>query len=165
MECPIRKRVRSRVVNKLAILFTFIGIITCDPNELCFTDNDTRVKISFKRIIYSNTDSSFLENDTLIFSRITALGTDSIFVESDTLSTVVLPVNTGVNFTVFLFDSNQGSDTLELSYKTISRLISVECGPEQIIEDLEAGVFTFDSLGILNTALLEQVITNVEVYR
>ncbi len=165
MECPMRKRVRSRVVNKLAILFTFIGIITCDPNELCFTDNDTRVKISFKRIIYPNTDSSFLENDTLIFSRITALGTDSIFVDSDTLSTVVLPVNTGVNFTVFLFDSNQGSDTLELSYKTISRLISVECGPEQIIEDLEAGVFTFDSLGILNTALLEQVITNVEVYR
>jgi hypothetical protein len=165
MECPMRNRVWSWVVNKLAILVTFMGIITCAPNELCFTDNDTQVKISFKKEIYSGTDSAFFENDTLIFSRITALDTDSIFVDSDTLSTVVLPVNTGVNFTVFLFDSDRGRDTLELSYKTISKLISVECGPEQIIEDLGVGVFTFDSLAILNSALLEQVNTNVEVYR
>ena len=104
MVCSMRNRVLSRVVNKLAILATFMGIITCAPNELCFTDNDTQVKISFKKEIYSGTDSAFFENDTLIFSRITALDTDSIFIELDTLSRVVLPVHTGVNFTVFLFE-------------------------------------------------------------
>jgi len=164
MECPMRNRVWSWVVNKLAILGTIMGIITCAPDEVCFTDNDTQVKISFKKEVYSGTDSAFFENDTLIFSRITALDTDSIFVEVDTLSRVVLPVNTGVNLTVFLFASDQGSDTLELSYKTVSRLISVDCGPEQIIDHLRAGVSTFDSLEILNPALLLQVITNVEVY-
>ena len=160
MECPMRNRVRSWVVNKLAILATLMGFIACAPDEICFTDNDTRVKINFKKEIYSGTDSAFFENDTLIFIRITALNTDSIFIESDTLSRVVLPVNTGVNTTTFIFDSDQGSDTLELRYQRQQRLISVDCGPEQIIDNLEAGVFTFDSLGILNPALLEPVNTN-----
>lgn len=161
----MRNRVWSWVVSKLAILATFMGFTTCAGDESCFTDNDTRVKISFKRVIYPDTDSSFLENDTLIFSRVTALDTDSIFIGTDTLSRVVLPVNTGVNVTVFVFDSDQGSDTLELRYQRQQRLISVDCGPEQIIDNLEAGAFTFDSLGILIPALLEQADTNVEVYR
>ena len=165
MECPMRNRVRSWVVNKLAILAAFMGFVACSPDEICFTDHDTQVKINFKKEIYSGTDSAFFENDTLIFIRITALDTDSIFVESDTLSRVVLPVNTGVNITTFIFDSDQGSDTLELRYQRQQRLISVDCGPEQVIDNLEAGAFTFDSLKIMNPILLVQENTNVEVYR
>ena len=138
--------------------------MNCAPDEICFTDNDTTIKISFKTIIYADTDSAFLENDTLIFSRVTALDTDSIFIESDTLSAVVLPVNTGSNSTVFILDSDQGSDTLEFNYKRVQRLISVECGPDQMIDNLEAGKFTFDSLNIISPVLLEET-DNVEVYR
>jgi hypothetical protein len=99
----------------------------------------------------------------LIFSQITALLTDSLFVVSDTLSTIILPVNTGADVTVFILDSEQGRDTLEFNYNRQQRLISVECGPEQVINNLEAGQSTFDSLGILHQELIEEV-TNVEIY-
>jgi len=161
----MRNRVWCWVINKLAVFATFMGFMACAPDEICFTNNDTQVKISFKKEIYPGTDSAFFENDTLIFSRISALDTDSIFVESDTLFRVVLPVNTGTNATIFIFDSDQGSDTLELHYQGTHKLISVDCGPEQIIDNLEAGVFSFDSLAILNPVLLESENTNVEVYR
>ena len=149
----------------MTLVLFLAGLINCAPDEICFTENDTRVKISFKQVIYPDTDSAFLQNDTLIFSRITALLTDSVFVVSDTLTSTILPVNTGADVTVFILDSDQGNDTLELRYKRVQRLISVDCGPEQVIDNLEAGLSTFDSLGILFQELNEKVTTNVEIYR
>jgi len=164
-ENSILGRVWWWTLKSLILVVLLAGLINCAPDEICFTENDTRVKISFKKVIYRDTDSAFLENDTLIFSQITALLTDSLFVVSDTLTTIILPVNTGADVTVFILDSDQGSDTLEFSYNRQQRLISVECGPEQVIDNLEAGQSTFDSLGILNQELTEQVTTNVEIYR
>lgn len=154
-----------RNLKPLALVLFLVGLINCAPDEVCITENDTRVKISFKQVIYPDTDSAFLQNDTLIFSRITALLTDSVFVVSDTLTSTILPVNTGADVTVFILDSDQGNDTLELRYKRLQRLISVDCGPEQVIDNLEAGLSTFDSLGILFQELSEKVTTNVEIYR
>ena len=43
----MRNRVLTRIVKKTTILAALIGCITCAPDEICFTENDTRVKIDF----------------------------------------------------------------------------------------------------------------------
>ena len=78
---------------------------------------------------------------------------------------MVLPVNTGADVTIFEFDTDLGVHTMELQYQRTQRLISVDCGPEQIIEVLAAGETTFDSLEIIQTTLLSDPTTNVEVFR
>jgi hypothetical protein len=138
--------------------------MTCAPDEICFTDNSTLVRIDFKRVVYADTDSAFLENDTLIFFQVSALETDSIFIQLDTLSSLVLPVNTGQDQTTFTLDTDRGSHHLELQYHRAQRLISVECGPEQIFDQLEARAATFDSLSIKQPNLTDPPATNVEIY-
>jgi hypothetical protein len=165
MKPPMRNRVLTRVMRRILVLATFMGFMACAPDEVCFTENGTQVKIDFKKVIYPNTDSSFAERDTLIVFQIAAVDTDSIFMEVDTISSVVLPVNTGADVTIFEFDTDLGVHTMELQYQRTQRLISVDCGPEQIIEDLEAGETTFDSLEIIQTTLLSDPTTNVEVFR
>ena len=161
----MRNRVPARVISQITIVAIFFGSIACAPDEICFTENDTRVKIDFNRIIFPGTDSAVVENDTLIVFQISALGTDSIFVELDTVSSVILPVNTVADATTFVFETDQGTQSLELMYQRSQRVISVDCGPEQIIDGLEIGQSTFDSLEVVQPALIEQPNTNVEVYR
>ncbi len=155
---------RNRVVGNLAIVAVIVGVMTCAPDELCFTENGSEVRIDFKRIIYPDTDSAFTENDTLIFLQIKALDTDSVFVQMDTLSTVVLPINTGSDETTFLFDTERGAYALELSYQRKQRLIPADCGPEQIFDELAATTFSFDSLAVIQPRLIDPPITNVEIY-
>ena len=156
---------RNRAVGKVAIFVVIIGTMTCAPDEICFTDNSTEVKIDFKRIIYPETDSAFVENDTLIFLQITALETDSVFLQVDTVSTVVVPINTGKDETTFLFDTDQNSYSLALEYQRTQRLISADCGPEQIIDELTLKQSTFDSVSVIQPTLSDPPITNVEIYR
>ena len=164
-QCPMRNRVLTRIVNKTTILAALIGGITCAPDEICFTDNDTRVKIDFNRILFPGTDSALVETDTLIIFQITAPGPDSVFLSQDTVTNVILPVNTLAEATTFVFDTDQGVKSLELTYQRTQRLISVDCGPEQIIDELAIGETTFDSLEVVQPSLFEQPNTNVEVYR
>jgi hypothetical protein len=156
---------KNRLLPKLLPLMVLAGITACAPDEICFTDNSTQVRIDFKRVIYAGTDSAFTENDTLVFAQVRALDTDSIFVDADTLSSVILPLNTGKNETTFVFDIGLEMHTLELRYQRTQRLISVDCGPEQIIDQLESVQSTFDSLAVLQPVLTEPPATNVEIYR
>jgi len=142
-----------------------VGTVACAPDEICFTDNSTEVRIDFKKVVYAGTDSAFTENDTLVFAQISALDTDSIFIQDDTLTSVILPLNTGNNETTIVFDTDLERHTLELKYQRTQRLISADCGPEQIIDQLEALHSTFDSLVVLQPVLTEPPTTNVEVYR
>ena len=160
----MRNRVRPGVIKLLVILVFIIGFFNCAPDEVCIGLNNTELRIDFKRVVYPDTDSAFVENDTLIFYQISAEDTDSVFVELDTLSRVFLPVNTGQNETTFLFDTDRGSHSLNLSYRRTSRLASVDCGPEQLIEQLTTGPSSFDSVAVLQPALTDIPNTNVEVY-
>ena len=155
----------NRAVRRLAIFALIMGIFACAPDEICFTENSTQIKVDFKRIVYPGTDSAFVENDTLIFLQITAQETDSIFRQADTLSTIVLPLNTGKDETTFLFDTDQNSYSLGLKYVRTQRLISTDCGPEQIIEELTLEQSTFDSAAVVQPILIEPPVTNVEIYR
>ena len=160
-ECSMR----YRVLPKLSLLAVLMGFAACAPDEICFTENSTEVRIDFKRVFYAGTDSAFTENDTLIFLQVSALETDSVFIEADTLSRVVLPLNTGKNETTFVFDTDQSTHTLGLQYQRTQRLISADCGAEQIIDQLEAVQSTFDSVTIVLPQLTEPPTTNVEIYR
>ncbi len=137
---------------------------SCAPDEICFSDNTTLVQLEFLTIQYEGTDSAEVVNDTLIFNSITAQATDSVFVEGDTLAKLALPVNTADTVTWFLFDSDRGMDSLQLSYRVFRRLISEECGPEQIFDELNLGSTSFDSVVIIAPLLNQQIAKNVEVY-
>ena len=90
--------------------------------------------------------------------------TDSIFITQDTLSSVTVPVNTGKNQTIVVFDTDRGTHQLELNYHRTQRLISADCGPEQSINSLETGTTSFDSAIVIQPALTEPANSNVEVY-
>jgi hypothetical protein len=155
---------RKRAAGNLAIFAVIMGTLACAPDEICFTDNSTEVRIDFKRIIYPDTDSAFTENDTLVFSQITAVDTDSIFVQMDTLSSVILPLNTSLDVTTFLFDTEQDAYSLELQYQRTQRLISADCGPEQVFDQLTVEASSFDSLAVIQPSLIDPPVTNVEIY-
>ncbi len=157
-----------RVLNWLALYTGFLTLLSgCAPDENCFTSNSTQVKIQFLQILNPGTDSAESVVDEVIFNSIIARGTDSIFVEDDTLSKVVLPINTAANETLYIFDTDQGLDCLALRYERFPRLISVDCGPEQIIDSLSLGSFSFDSAAVTNTLLIDvpELTENVEVFR
>ena len=159
------KRIITRFLFRLLFISVFTGLVlNCAPDEICFTDYGTQIKIDGKRGTYPGTDSAFVENDTLIFFEVSALETDSIFVAEDTLSSVVVPVNTGKNETIIVFDTDRGTHQLELSYHRSQRLISADCGPEQIINALETGSTSFDSAVVIQPAITEPANSNVEVY-
>ncbi len=161
----MRKRVAPWTVLSIYFLIPLAGLFSCAPDEICYTENGTEVGILFRRIIYPDTDSAFVQNDTLIFEQVTALNTDSIFIQSDTLTGMALPLNTGSDNTTFIFDTELGSYTLDLKYQRIQRLISVACGPEQVFDQLQAGPSTFDSLAVVLSSLTDPPQTNVEIYR
>jgi len=154
----------TRAVFKLSVSTVFAGLVACAPDEICFTDNSTLVNLAFKRVTYAGTDSAFVENDTLIFYQVTALETDSLFILQDTLSRMALPVNTGVDQTTFLFETDQGDYSLEVSYHRTQRLLSAECGPEQTYDELETGATNFDSAVVEIPALTTSTQANVEVF-
>lgn len=154
-------------IGRLAVLLMMLvfGHLGCAPDEICTTGNDTLVKIKFLVRQYPGTDSARILTDTLIFNSVGAVGTDSIFISGDTLTALAIPLNTGTNSTTFLFDSNQGVDTLQLNYQRFQTLVSVDCGPEQVIDSLKLGIFSFDSAVISGTLLHKEVVSNVEIYR
>ena len=102
------KRIITRLLLRLLSISFFAGLVlNCAPDEICFTDHGTQIQIDFKRVTYPGTDSAFVENDTLIFFQVSALETDSIFLVQDTLSSIVVPVKTGKNQTIGVFDTDR----------------------------------------------------------
>lgn len=160
----MKNKLSASAVHRWLTLFILFALLNCAPDEICFTDHGTQIQIDFKRVTYPGTDSAFVERDTLIFFQVSALETDSIFIAQDTLSSIVVPVNTGKNQTIIVFDTDRGTHQLELSYHRSQRLISAVCGPEQIINTLETGTTSFDSAVVIQPALIEPADSNVEVY-
>jgi hypothetical protein len=156
-------RFLSRQIPAITLLGLFF--VACAPEEVCITDNTTLIEVGFYKELFAGTDSAMMEQDTLIVNRITALGTDSIFVTSVSLSEVSLPVNTGSNETTYIFELPSGDQTLQFSYQVFTRFVSEECGLEVIIDSLQVGQTSFDSVVVTQRLLNTDIENNVEVYR
>lgn len=92
--------------------------------------------------------------------------TDTLILENTPdVSTVTLPVDPDTSAVTFVFDIvGYGVDTLTLSYQNGVRLISEECGFEQIYSELDYVRSDFDSISIRNRILAEQINEDIRVY-
>ncbi|MCR9250634.1 MAG: DUF6452 family protein [bacterium] len=101
--------------------------------------------------------------DSLIFESIIEPGLGQLLAERDTFHSFILFVNPDDTVTTFYFESDAGFDTLSLSYQSSYRIESDECGPVQMITDLDTLIHTFDSLSIENNELTTDA-NNIRIF-
>ena len=91
--------------------------------------------------------------------------TDSLFYDqNDIANSFDLPVNPGIDSTVFLFGNHDESiDTLILRYRRTTRLISETCGFEQKFTSLDASS-TFPDIEVITNKLDRLNEQDVKIY-
>ncbi|QCK13549.1 DUF6452 family protein [Mangrovivirga cuniculi] len=135
--------------------FLLIATSGCDPQVNCYSEYRDFAVASFN---INNSDSS-----SLGLRRVYVEGyQDSIIVSDDTVSKVILPLNPTVNITRYVFETTDNNIyTLEMEYKTTSRLISPECGPEVLFRELTATDYTYDTVAVFNRTTLRRTTNDI----
>lgn len=141
-----------------AILF---GAVACSEGADCYSENTSIITIDFFKLNYTNPDTSFYERDTLVVNRVYAIGNeDSLIVENDTIfGTLVLPVNPSSDTTAYRI----GRQALTVKYNIHQRIMSPDCGVEQIFSNLDTLTNSFDSL-VIKSRNLDKNEVNFQIY-
>ncbi|MEO1098304.1 MAG: DUF6452 family protein, partial [Bacteroidota bacterium] len=101
----------------------------------------------------------------VVVNSIKPIDSDSILVSETTIvGTIQLPLNANEASTAFVFETEFGRDTLVLSYKVSTRLISEDCGLEVLFTELESIRNDFDSIRIVNDILVEDINEDIRIY-
>ena len=145
------------MVKKLFLLIFLPLLTSCLDEPDCVREASNIIKIGFKDI----TSGQPLNVE---FNKVTVSGTDSIFYTMITSSALMIPLNILENSSTIIFDTGTRVDTLTLRYKTTTRLISPECGPETFITGITAEDHTLDSLRAINANLLPDIPVNYEIF-
>ena len=80
------------------------------------------------------------------------------------VQSVQLPLDFRQPETIYAFTNNFGSDTLVLTYRLGSRLISEDCGLEFVFTDVDYARNDFDSISIINNVPIEGVAEDIRIY-
>ncbi|MEQ8474743.1 DUF6452 family protein [Fulvivirga sp.] len=135
-------------MRKLAgIMFlAYLFLVGCNEPD-CIRLASTTMGIGFYDI---NTGDAL----AIRVNRLQVVGSDSVLMENVTSTrSVLLPLNPSDTSVTAVFDTEFGIDTLILSYNTVTRLISEECGAEIMIENLRRARNDFDSIRFVNRSL------------
>ena len=141
----------------IPLLFGICLLASCLDEPDCVTPTTDFVNVRF----YSLQDNSV---DTVFLQRLTANGSDSILNEMDTVTSVVLPLNPQEGNATYYFQSQYGRDTLVLSYRLGTRLISEDCGVEVLYSDVDYSLHSFDSVRIINRVPVEEITEDIQVF-
>lgn len=142
--------------------FTILfGAAACSEGSECYSENTSTISINFFKRNTLDPDTAFYEQDTLVVSRVYAIGNeDSLIVENDTIfGTLVLPVNPQNNTTAYRI----GRHNLTIRYDIQQRIMSPDCGVEQIFSNLDTVTYSFDSL-VIKSRTLDRNEVNFEIY-
>lgn len=143
--------------NILLFIFSILFLTACLDEPDCVQEASDEIVFAFK-----NAEDGKIRN--VAFDSVLITGTDTVLYKSKAASSVVLPLNPLASGAEIIFDSTFGSDTIILSYNTVTRLISPDCGPETFILNLSVQAHTFDSLKIKNLNVLPDGGTNFEIF-
>lgn len=146
----------------ILVLFVFLlGLAACSEGSDCYSENTSTIKIEFFQINNSDPDTSFFETDTLVLNSVYAIGNeDSLIARHDTIvGTLILPVDPLEDTTAYRI----GRDLLIIQYDIRQRIMSPDCGVEQVFSNLDTIANPYDSLVIKSRNLDEQEI-NFQVY-
>ena len=138
----------------LLILFT---LAACLDQPDCVEEAANEVIFEFKNATNG-------KNRNVDFNSVFIPGTDTVLYSSESTSKTVIPLNPVSSTTTVIFDSNFGKDTVVLSYHSVTRLISTECGAETFFLDLRVQEHTFDSLKVLNRNVLPDGKANFQIF-
>ena len=150
-----------------SFLLLFILFAACTADELCEGESISTIKLSFKDFESKSTKAIALDSIGFSWSPLS----DTLYRDT-TVSVIGLPVDPENSRTLFVFITTDlidtleviNADTLEISYKVTSSLISPECGPELLFSNLDTVYHTFDSLSIIQKLFDREVETNIEIF-
>ena len=135
--------------------------IACTNDELCVGNGTNELKISF---IESGSDPESPESIAFDSIGVSGEPIDYPSFADTTLSEIALTVDPDSLITRFVFYTTDRTDTLDVSYKITSSLISVQCGPELLYSKLDTIYHTYDSLVIVQNLFDTEVDTNLKIY-
>ena len=143
------------------IFILLVGATACSEGSDCYSENTSTISLSFFKRNTLNPDTSFYERDTLVVSRVyTVDNPDSLIMANDTIfGTLVLPVNPQNNTTAYRI----GRHNLTVRYDIQQRIMSPDCGVEQIFSNLDTVTYSFDSL-VIKSRNLDRNEVNFEIY-
>lgn len=139
-------------------------MLSCSEESDCFSENTASITIEFFRLNTFDPDTSFYEVDTLFLASLNGVyvigNRDSVIINNDTLiAKITLPVDPRIDTTAYVIGRNR----LTISYDIRQRILSPDCGVEQVYSNLDTLFSTYDSLVIDNRDLgLNEV--NFQVY-
>jgi len=141
-------------------------MFSCADESDCFSENLAQVTIEFYSQNTLDPDTSFYETDTLVFSSRGSVyvvsNRDSLILQEDNdtiFGKISFPVDPRIDTTAYVI----GRDSLFISYDIRQRVLSADCGVEQVYSNLDTIFTTFDSLVIDNRNLDRNAI-NFKVY-
>ncbi len=129
------------MIKRIVLVFIFITIaLSCTKDDICTEQTPTTPKlvIKFKSFINPN-----LSKEVTNLTVTTIVDNDSIHIyKSETTDSILIPLNTGENFTEFLFvenntTSNPGNtDKVTFAYERDNIYINRACSFKAIFTDL-----------------------------
>lgn len=150
---------RLEFLYSLLFIVMFIAV-ACSEGSDCYSDNTSIITIDFFKRNYGSSGAAF-SKDVLVVNRVYAIGNeDSLIVENDTIfGTLVLPVNPLNDTTTYRI----GRHTLTVKYDIHQRIMSPDCGVEQVFSSLDTLTSSFDSL-VIKSRNLDKHEVNFEIY-
>ncbi|MTI41775.1 DUF6452 family protein [Fulvivirga lutimaris] len=129
------------------ILFlAYLFLVGCNDPD-CIRLASTTMGIGFYDI---NTGDAM----AIRVNKLQVVGIEAALLENiESTNNVLLPINPSDTSIAAVFDTEFGVDTLIISYNTVTRLISEECGAEIMIENLRKVRNDFDSIRFVNRSL------------
>ena len=132
-------------------------IVSCGDIPTCLDTETSLVKVNFVDVDGKPKNITLLSLD--------AIGENDGFLQysDSTLNKLNLPLNPGAYTTTFILEQASGTDTLGLTYDVVAKLISPECGLDASFDKLKVDYTTYSKINILQTAIHEDVIVNIEI--
>jgi hypothetical protein len=121
------------------VFFVLLSVSCLDEPD-CFRLNNNIIGITFKK--YTDGTAS-----TTVFTTIKADERDTVFTQAS--NKVYLPLNYFQQHTLFLFQREGVTDTLEVLYKAQAQFVSSDCGVRYVLSDLDIGYHSFDSVRLI----------------
>jgi len=140
--------------------FIIIGLsffFSCGDIPTCLDTETSLVKVSF-------IDSDGKDKNITLIS-LKAIGNEEGFPEyaDSTLNKLALPLNPSASITTFILEQATNTDTLELHYTVVAKLISPECGLDAAFDKLSVDYTTYKNLVVLEKIIHEDITVNIEI--
>ena len=150
----------KNMYRKPLLIFLLFLLSACVDDELCIGTSTNIVKVK----LFEFEDP--LNSIEITFDSIGVSGDPGFFpsYNDSTLSAINLTVDPNESFTRFVFFTSVSTDTLELTYRIKTRLISPACGPELIYSELDVFHYSFDSLILDESQIEREIETNIRIY-